>query len=232
MPKFSLTQICPCSTCSPSQQLIQIVDGDAQAWKDKANSNPHVHTCNTCGCTYKHEDDGTPASSGGSIKMKDEARPQVSSLDTVNGPVAGGTTTRLTGHGFDVVGAPPTVKFNGITGTGVVVVDRDHVDVITPAGTIGLNVVEKSAGPLQVGEIVTGSLSSKTATVDQVSPLRISSPSGAFVADDVLTGGTSAETVTLDGTTPMDGKVDVSVENSHGQLKTGAVLVAGYDYTI
>ena len=46
-----------------------------------------------------------------------------------------------------------------------------------------------------------------------------------------VTGGTSLGRITLDGTTPMDGAVDVTIENASYGSRDGNALTGGFDYT-
>ena len=85
--------------------------------------------------------------------------------------------------------------------------------------------------PFQVAETVTGVTSAETATVDSLAPLKVSSPSGPFTAGEEITGGSSAARATLDGTNPMDGAVDVTIENTTYGSRPGNFLAGGFDYT-
>jgi hypothetical protein len=289
-----------CARCSTT--LYQIENGNAQAWKNDANNNGgHVVQCSSCGAEYTTEDDGVAVGSGGGVQRKDISKPKVTSLDIVTGAIAGGTTIRVTGEGFQVSGQTPVVKFNGVEGTNLSVVSDTELDVDSPVGDIQLVVAEgpygklthgsvtggpftvgetisggtssatatvkevgdgfllvwlqsdmftdsetltggtsgatasytsMSALPFEVGETVTGATSSSTGTVTSANPLRVSSPSGAFTSDEEVTGGTSGARAQLHATTPMNGDIDVTIENGLGQRTSGHVMVGGFEYTV
>jgi len=203
MGNYSYTMTCPCCT----EVLLAVTNADGQAWKDDVTDGGHRATCSTCGCEYVTEDDGTPATSGGGVQTKDESAPRIDSLGaTEAGSTDGGTTVRVNGHklSFDTL----TVKFDGVAGTGLSVIDEASADVDTPAGKVELvlaNICQKLAhgsvtgGPFQVGETVTGGTSGATAVVRQVEAayLMVDSVTDIFEDAETITGGTSGATADL-----------------------------------
>jgi hypothetical protein len=217
---------------------------------------------------------------------------------TQQGGTAGGTSVTVNGHSFNT--ATPTVKFDGVAGTSLNVVDDGELTVNTPAGKVKLVVAEShlklshgsvTGGPFQVGETVTGGTSAATgvvteqqsnylmvktvsgtfqdaevltggtsgatattdadpsvpafsagetitgqtsavtATCQEVSPLRVDTLSGSFTAGEEIKGGTSGARATLHASAPMDGDVDVTIENTWGQRSTGGTLAGAFEYT-
>lgn len=62
----------------------------------------------------------------------DVAAMSISGINPPNGPLAGGTTVTITGHGFQ--GGATTVVFGSANGTGVTVASDSSLSVLTPAG--------------------------------------------------------------------------------------------------
>jgi hypothetical protein len=192
--------------------MFTVTGADAQAWKDDANlAGGHISECPICGCHYRTEDDGVPVGSGGGIQLKDEARPRITSTTgTTSGPAIGGTTVRINGHALDRA-ATLTVKFDGIAGTGLSVVDDTAVDINTPAGRIKLVLADGpyqkmdhgtvTGGPFQVGETLTGGTSAATCEVVEVDGggayVLVKNVSGTFQASETLSGGTSSATASF-----------------------------------
>jgi hypothetical protein len=185
--------------------LLAVTGADAAAWKQNAAEGGHLVECLTCGCRYRTVDDGDLA---GGVEAQDESPPRATSLGaTVTGGLAGGTTVRVNGHAFGV--AAPTVKFNGVAGTGVVVVNDGALDVTTPAGTVGLNLTggpwpklthgSVTNGPFVAGEVIDGATSGATGTVKYVGAgyLLIEPVAGTFQNGEVVDGATSAASATL-----------------------------------
>jgi hypothetical protein len=295
MGNYDYSHQCGCD----STVLFTLKNANAQTLKNRAaNGGGRVASCSVCGCYWRVADDGIAVSSGGGVEAQDEGRPKIDSLPlATSGPASGSTTVRIAGHAFR---SNPVVKFGGVAGTGISIIDEDTLDVDTPAGAIKLNVDNGpyvkiahgsvTGGPFQVdetitggtssttavvkkvgsgfllvgdndgeftdtetltggtssaeadvtattrpvfevGETVTGETSGETGTVSTLDPLRVTDPSGAFTAGEDISGGTSAAMATLDGATPMDGAVDVTVENDWGQRETGAVLAGAFTYT-
>ncbi len=295
MGSYNFTMLCP----DDGTTLLTIANADAQAWKDDAAGGGHTAECPVCGCEYTTEDDGVPVGSGGGVQAKDTARPKITSLGgTTSGGLIGGTVVRVNGHAFDH--SDPTVKFDGVAGTGVSVLNDGALDVTTPSGAVKMDLADGpyaqlnhgsvTGGPYQVGETITGGTSGETAVVKEVGSgyLLIAAQSGTFTASETLTGGTSgatasytdidglpfqvSETVTgatsaatatvknlyplkadtVVGTftadeeitgstssarakltgTPLDGNVDVALENSYGQRVADYALAGAFEYTV
>ena len=96
---YSFTVDCACCALT----LMTVAGANRQAWKDDANQQGgHKCECPTCGCHYATEDDGDSSPSGG-VQTKDVSQPRIDSLGaTVSGPLGGGTTVRVNGHGFNL----------------------------------------------------------------------------------------------------------------------------------
>lgn len=217
-----------CSCCSIT--LLSVTGADAQAWKNDANNQGgHSSKCPTCGCQFVTEDDGVAVGSGGGVQTKNVSMPRIDSLGaTASGTLAGGTTVRVNGHAFNV--ATPTVKFDGVAGTGLAVVNDSALDVNTPAGQLKLNIVEGpyqklqhgtvSGGPFTVGETITGATSAETAVVEEVGAdfLLVSSVSGAFTASETLDGASSLASASYTSI----GDLDFSVSESVTGVTSGA----------
>ena len=72
---------------------------------------------------------------GNRMEQAAAANPRIGSLSVVSGTAAGGTATSLFGEGFKDV---TSVTFNGVAGTGLVVVDDNRINVTTPAVAAGV----------------------------------------------------------------------------------------------
>jgi hypothetical protein len=83
---------------------------------------------------------------------------------------------------------------------------------------------------LQVGEVVSGSISAAMAVVRTVSPLRVDSPTCGFVVDELVTGTTSGAVVRLAATAPYSGAVAITVENEYGKRLVGSSLINVLSY--
>lgn len=177
-----------------------------EQFRTAVKKHGYLISCGACGSNFRTVDDEVDVSSGGSIALAEESCPRLTGLDVVTGPAAGGTVVRLTGKSFDVAGL--VVKFDGIPGTGLSVVDAQTVDVTTPAGRIELVLAKHcvklthgavTSGPFLLGETVTGSASSATATVKETAGghLVVDSCSGPFTDGESLTGGASGASATL-----------------------------------
>lgn len=209
MGTYNYTHQCPCD----GTVIFSVTNADAQAWKDDANFHGgHAAGCPSCGCYFRTVDDGVDVGSGGGIEIANESRPRLDSLSAAtSGPLGGGTTVRIEGHGFDHV--EPVVTFDGVSGTNIVVITPDSLDVDAPAGSLMLNMVVgphqqinhggATGGPFQVGEVITGNTSSVSAIVVEqgVSHLVFKSATGAFQDGETVTGSTSAATATISSVT-------------------------------
>ncbi|HUW16293.1 MAG TPA: IPT/TIG domain-containing protein [Actinomycetes bacterium] len=140
--------------------------------------------------------------SGGGVQTKDVSSPSIASIGLSSGPVAGGTKVRVNGHAFIV--EAPTVKFDGVPGTNLVVLNDAAIDVDTPAGKLTIFLTAGpyrkllhgtvSGGPFTVGETITGATSAVTATIKEVGAgfLLVDAVSGEFTASETLNGAASS----------------------------------------
>jgi hypothetical protein len=141
---------------------------------------------------------------------------------TVGETVTGGTSA-ATGVVTQVEAAYLMVK----TVTGVF----EDAETIT-GGTSGASAALSAAPTVPVfsaSETVTGQTSAVTAVVQVALPLKVDTLSGSFSASEEILGGTSAARATLSAA-PMNGAVDVSIENANGARAVGGVAAGAFQY--
>jgi hypothetical protein len=108
-------------------------------------------------------------------------------------------------------------------------VDTETVTGGTSSATADLT-ADPVVTPFEASETATGQTSGATANVLGFSPLRFDGITGTFQEEEIL-GGTSGALCKL-AATPLNGDVDVTVENANGQRATGAELAGAYEYTV
>ena len=196
-----------------------------------------VFHCDTCGCVYRMVDDGNPADPTGTVVLSDESPPAVSSLGaTVSGTITGGTVVRVSGDGFDVAGATLTVKFDGVAGTSLSVIDRKTLDITTPAGKLRMNISDQcvklthgavSPASFAVGAIVTGITSGAAGTIREVDG------GGAFIlVNTVSTPFEDGETITDDAGTPNSATLTTTVAMPFQTAETITGVTSGSTGTV
>ena len=207
-----------CGRCAAT--LFEVVNADAQAWKTLAGAGCHCTTCPGCGCCYDIEDDSNPS---GGVQAVDKSQPKIDSINLGTGPIAGSTVVRVNGSAFQVPGTTPTVKFGGLAAPAPTVLSDVAMDATTPAGkarllaTLFTRVLHGTvtAGPFQVGDVITGGTSGETAEVMEVGAgyLLIKDLSGPLTASETLTGSGSGASA------PYTGNGDPNFAN--GETITG-----------
>lgn len=116
-----------CSRCGID--LLSISQANTSALKRRTPCS----ICGTCGCSYKGVDDGVPVDQDGGLTQIDVSQPRIDSISPTETPSTGGATIRITGLGFSH--STPTVKFGGIEGTDLTVLDDTSLDVVAPDAT-------------------------------------------------------------------------------------------------
>jgi len=198
----SYSKTIQCGRCAGT--LLTISNADAQAWKDDAAQGGHTARC-ACGSAYKTVDDGNPVGEGGGVTTLDVSAPKIDSINIATGPIAGGTTIRISGEAFQIPSTTNGAKFGGLATAAPTVLSDTAMDVVTPAGKAKFLVDEHyervaigtvSGGPFVVGDVITGGTSTETAEVMAVGAdyLLVKDRTGAFTAAETLTGSGSGAT--------------------------------------
>jgi hypothetical protein len=132
---------CPCGC--PGAYVVNDDSINLGNWRALAIAGEY-RCCTTCGCAYRLTDGGT------SIGLSNVSCPRIDSLDTTTGPLAGGTTVNVTGHGFTT--GTLTVNFDDVPATIIGTPTLTAAQVTSPAGRVAL--VEQ--GPHQTKLTLTG----------------------------------------------------------------------------
>lgn len=203
MPGFDIT----CAYCPPPNSIMAFTPAEGfseeefgRAWKARVVNYPNIE-CAECGAQFKAEDDGTPASEGGSIQGTNVSRPKIASVDIDVGTAQGGTRVTITGKALDV--GTLAIKFGGEEGLAVNQVNATTAEVTTPPGVYRLKLGDAGtfvkmtsggtgSGTFQVGEVVSAP-GGKTGTIRHISDtiLVVESVGPDFEVGDHITGASS-----------------------------------------
>jgi hypothetical protein len=208
---------------------VSVLNGELAAWRKALQAGASiVPKCAVCGCEYALSDGVT------AIIPADVSKPALTSIGPATGSKAGGTSVALVGHAFDI--GTLVVKFDGVSGTGLVVTDMDHATIVTSAAPrVFVRCQGAITGTLAVGDTLTGSVSGKTCEVAGSGVV-----AGVFVLTLVaLTGPlTPGEFLEKDAGNKVQvaasgiyAPCDVAVENVNGMRVTGAKLVGAFTFT-
>ena len=132
---------CPCGC--PDGYVVNETNQNLGNWRALAVSGDR-RMCGICGCICRLTDGVTQ------IGVVSVATPRIDSLDVTTGPLSGGTTVNISGHGF--LHGTLAVKFDGVSATIVGSPTWTSVQVTTPPGRVQL--IE--SGQHQVRLAVTG----------------------------------------------------------------------------
>lgn len=118
---------CPCGC--PDGFVINEAGQNLGNWRALAVSGER-RGCTDCGCIFRLKDNVTQ------IGLTNVSTPRIDSLDVTTGPLAGGTTVTISGHGFRH--GTLSVTFDGVPATIVGSPSWNSVQVTTPTGRIQL----------------------------------------------------------------------------------------------
>lgn len=214
--------------CSCSNALLTVTNSSLGAWR-KVIQNGQIGklTCTDCGCEH------TITESVTEIGVEDDpAKPRIDLIDMITGTVAGGQTATLTGHRLDV--GSLVVKFGNATVVSISSRSDSHATIVTPPARLKLMTSGEVVGVLAPGDHITGSLSGKTAQIEEVhidrGYLIVSSTVGQFTGDEWAQKDGSNMIKLAAVATPLIYAVDVTVSNENGQRVVGGSLVNGFTY--
>lgn len=164
----------------------------------------------------------TVDSPAGAIKLNiAEMHTKLSHGSVTGGPYQVGET--VTGGTSSATGVVTEQQANYLM---VKTVTGEFVDAEVLTGGTSSATATTDADPsvptFSVGETITGQSSAVTSTCQDIYP-KVDTLSGSYTADEDVLGGTSGARATLDST-PMDGFVDVSIENTWGAHSSTALL--------
>lgn len=118
---------CPCNC--PGGYVVNETGQSLGNWRALA-VNGERRSCVMCGCIYRLTDGVS------TIGLRSVSTPKIDGLDVTTGPLAGGTTVNISGHGFR--NGTLVVKFDGVPASIVGSPTWTTVQVTTPPGRVQL----------------------------------------------------------------------------------------------